>query len=845
MRAAWILFRGLNLEYFRGHALRIGLTVVGIALGVMLLFGAIIDNASAGYSIARRTQSLQGQTDLEVTTAALAGVPEGLAARARGMPGVAAAAAVLQQHVFIRGPRSAVEVVAIGYDPGLARLAPAAVDPKRLRRLRDGPGLVVAPQLLTRLGLSTNDRLSLVAQGVAHPLPVVAVMPAEVGQQVDQGRVVALPLPLLQAYVNAPSRVSSIFIGATDRSRGGISALRERLVTDLGTSVQVLDADHVRRELDISTAQFRSVTNLLSLLALLLGGYVVFITMSMAAVERRREFSIMLALGDSAARLLARFLAEAALLGLAGSLVGLVAGYYVGRYLAGGVPPYLEQAYGFHSEVAVPASGVAAALLAGILASVAAATGPALGILRLPPAEALRAQPLGEAPRRGLLAALAFIAGCGLLAGGLAGALLVPRVGYIFAGFTFLGAVLALPEVFTRALRFAAVALERWRWRWGAGVVRVVAANLQGNPRRTVAAISAAALSLSLVIGFAGSNDDVTQAVDRFASHFSRVDLVANGSDNLYLQLPFPAAAVTRVRALPGVAAAYPITFNFLNWHGRRIAVLSQEPASRRAFDLDFAAGNPDRAYASLSGSGLLISTQVAQLDGIRLGDTVTLGTPAGDRQFHVSGIVEDLGWQEGVLIMGRSAFVSAYRQPEVNQVLVKLLPGMSAEAVRGAIHRELGDESVVQPGTASIETVRRANAAIEAPFTHMRNVSVVVAVLAVLNTLLVAVLQRRREIGVLIAIGLHRRQLAEALLAEAGVMVALALLAGTALGLTIQAVGIIFLDATTGLPLHFHLQPAALGIGLVAALVIAVAGSLYPARQAATVPVLEAIAYE
>jgi putative ABC transport system permease protein len=845
MRAAWILFSGLNLAYFRTHVLRTALSTTGIALGVTLLFGAIIDNASATGSLGKQTQSLQGSADLEVTTPALAGVPDSMAQQTRAIKGVAVAAPVLQQQVVIRGPRGSAEVIAVGYDQHLVDLAAIAVDRTRVHKLRDGPGLAAPAQLLDELGRPGDGRMRFVSEGRASAVLLVGEIPADIGAALNQGHMVALPLPLAQDLLGHPGRVTSLFVRSTDRSVAGVASLRTRLENQLGDHVQVLDANHTVQELQISTEQIRSTTNLLALLAVLLGGYVVFITMSMAAVERRREFAIMLALGDSPRRLLTRFLVESALLGLAGGFVGIVGGYYVGRYLAGGTPDYLQQAYSFRTDVEVPAWGVAASVGAGLVAAVSAALGPALSILRLPPAEALRAQPLGEAPRTGRSVLVASVSGIILVAAGTAGGLVFPKIGTVFAGVTFIGAVLVLPEVFTRALRLVARWLLTVRFHAGSGVAQLVGANLLHSPRRTVAAVSAAALSLSLVIGFAAVNDEVTRAVDSFASKFNTVDLVADPTTNFFAQVPFGPGVLDQVSRIKGVRDVHPETLNFIRFNNRRVLMNSADPGLGHAFTLDFREGQPSAAYQALAGDGIIVSTQVAQLDGAHVGDNVTLPSPTGPHSFRVSGVIEALSWIEGVLIIGNDAFHRYFQQPEWNQLFVQVAPGTSVAELRDNLRATLGPYSDVRLGADFGEVARTTNSAAEAPFTNMRNVSVVVAILAVLNTLLVAVLQRRREIGVLIAIGLHRRQLAMALFAEAAIMVAVALVAGAVLGTTLQAMGIAYLDTTTGLPIHFHFELSALMVGAASALVIAVAGSLYPARAATRVPVLEAIAYE
>jgi putative ABC transport system permease protein len=347
------------------------------------------------------------------------------------------------------------------------------------------------------------------------------------------------------------------------------------------------------------------------------------------------------------------------------------------------------------------------------------------------------------------------------------------------------------------------------------------------------------------VVADAGSAHNISTLVQRFARHFGSYDIIATSTDNNFGLVPIAHSQMDRIAALPGVAEEHAWSLAFVTWHGRRIFLIGNEPRTVTNGQWDYHGGDPAAAAASLDHDGMIVSTQLAQLDGVRLRDAVVLPTPAGPHAFHVTGIIEDIGWTEGVMVIGRQNFPALLGLPEVNQVYVKLAPGASAASVESGMQRILGKLAWVKTGDEFAGAINQANEAIEEPFVKMRNVAVLVALLAVFNTMLIAVLQRRREIGVLEAIGLSKAQLRAALLLEATLMVSVALGAAAVIGIVMQALGMAFLAGSTGLPLQFAIEPSALALAAASALVIVVGGSMYPAREAARVPVLEAIAYE
>jgi putative ABC transport system permease protein len=316
---------------------------------------------------------------------------------------------------------------------------------------------------------------------------------------------------------------------------------------------------------------------------------------------------------------------------------------------------------------------------------------------------------------------------------------------------------------------------------------------------------------------------------------------VVKANNTTFPLVPLPPTAAQTLATIPGVATVYPYNFTFISWHGRRVLLFGGPNDPKSHFDV--VAGEPLDSMDKTG--GLVVSTQIATIDGVQVGDSVTLPTPSGDHTYRVATIEKSLSWTEGAMFLGEQAFTRDFQTTDVHEYWVELLPAATFSRVSSEVRSRLGAETVVQTGPEFAAMVNDINEAIQAPFVQMRNVGVLVAILAVFNTLLIAVLQRRREIGVLRAIGMQISQLRTSLILEASLMVLVALGAAAVLGTILQVLGLTFIAASTGLPIHWSWQPLGLLFGAASAIVIVAAGSLYPARQAGRVPVLEAIAYE
>jgi putative ABC transport system permease protein len=839
LRAQWVLFCSLSLGAIASHRLRTALSAAGIALGVMLVLSALLFDTSLTGSFADMEQDLLGSTAIEVTAVGSGTFDAALVDRARGVPGVAVAAPLLINRAEARGPRGRMEVLAISFDDQLRQFAPPLQRTHTLRKPADSASVIATQRLLDGVGMAGDGTIRIVAYGVETPFVVTATVAADVAKDLYGGSFVALPLRLGQRIFRERDRISSIAV-RTSATGDGLEALRRRLQDALGAGVRVIYPRQNLQELERSSEQIRSLSVFLSTLTLLISGYLMFNTMTMTVFERRRELATMLVLGDRRQRVVRRLLVEAILVGLGGVVVGLPLGWLFGSLVSGTTPQYLQDAYGYRPHTVLSPWLVAAAAGAGLGTALLGALVPALTILRLPPVDALRPQPPGERPtsRRGTTASLA--AGLALASAGGMGVWLAPQAAPLLLALIVLGAALAAPALFGSMLRLLSRALMLPGLGRAQGIACVVGAGLAQGRGRSVATISAATLSLAVVVATGMLTTGIQGTVARYASKYQHLDLVVSASGDPYYSLPSDEALGARLSALPSVAAVYPHRDTFITWADRRTLLVGLSPDEVRLLDLDLDSGS----VTGMAAGGVLISAQTARREHLGVGDVVTLHTPTGDRAYPVAGVVEFWSWPEGAFVVSDTSFVDDFQQSRVNSFDIRLAPGIAAgQATRDV--RKVAPGFTITTGAEVTQQVLAQESALFAPFFNLGNVLVAVAVLAVFNSMVIAVLQRTAELGVLRAIGLRSSQLGTVLVLEATGMVAIALAVGTGFGIVIYTMGIPLIAASTGLTVLWEVTPGPLLLAAAAAAVIAALGSVYPARMASRLPVLEALVYE
>lgn len=877
------LVRPLALRRLRLEPGRTGLLVLGVALGVGVFVAVRALNSTALVALGRVGQVAAGAGGLTVEGGG-AGVPLALAARLRELPGVAAAVPLLTRPAREADPLAndgAPRDVAPGDDlqrrvlvVGLELLDPAArqvaagdqlglkLDLPALGRARR-PAVVSAP-LARRRGLRAGSRLPLYGgQGRVELEVVGTFQPSGAASAAMGGELVVLPLPLAMAQFGSPGQVDRIeLILAAGADADAVRAAAGALLTP-GQRVRAPGQQDTRHEALLGTMQMG--LSLASLLALLIGQFLIYNATAIAVLRRRPELGILRAVGTSRRQLALLLFSEVAAVGLLGAALGLGLGWLLARGALGLVNAQVSQLYGALDARTVHLDRLTLllGLAAGPLATLLAAIPPVVQALTVSPVEAARKDLPRRDPRR-LISWLA-LAGLGLLAA--AGALaalsraegLGMLGGAILQGLLGGGAALLAPWTLLSAIPLLRPALAR-----GLGPVGALACDaLLVRPGRAGVSTAALAVALGGALGISGLVRSMEEAVRAWVERVLVADVYASASSpvggpgNTLLD----ASIVDELAATPGVEAVYPLRFVFDQLEAPAGAPAA--PTMVMAFDLQFLAERSripvsDALEGSLQGAARVmvaapdewvgVSTNLARLRHLRVGDRVTLLTPSGPWSPRVGLLALDYSSEHGTVFVHRPEFCRRWGDDHVNAFDMFVRPGADPAAVAEELRRRFGARYDLYVHESAPFRARVLEVVDQAFLvTHaMQAVAVGVALLGVIATLLATVLERTREIGVLRAIGATRGQVARAVITEAvllgGLAAALAGLLGGALGLGLVTR---VLAGTFGWELGYvyPLRDALLALVLVPAL--SGAAGLLPGLRAARIVIVRALAWE
>lgn len=592
---------------------------------------------------------------------------------------------------------------------------------------------------------------------------------------------------------------------------------------------------------EVAAADARALRNALlgfAAIALVVGSFVIANTFSMLVGQRTRELALLRAVGLSRRQVRRLVLGEAALVGLLGGVAGIAAGYGFA------VPAVrlLDQAGSATVVVRWPALLAALAVAVGV--TVLSAWSSARRAAGTPPVAALRSEitaPPRDIRRRTIAGAI--VAAPGIAVYGYAGLTdqIDEQVGTVGLG----GAVLLILAVILLApalCRLLLGSLSAPLARLGA-TGRLAAGNARRNPRRTAATASALMISLSVVAGLAIFGHSVERYTVASVRDGVAAQLVAQPAGGA--EAAIPQRTVNRLADVPGVRAVAALRYGLLPVRvgplaTQASATITDPAALGTALRLTMLSGQVEDLDA-----GVFVSGDLARRYGVSVGDRLTLGWPrGGERELAITGMYQESSLVSGVLVP-QAVALPHLEEADAFTAFVAIAPGADEAAVRAGLERALADrpDLVVRSRSEYLDTELRAADQVLGVLYSLLALAVVIGVLGVANTLALSVVERTREIGLLRALGLTRRQLRTVIRAESTLIA----LAGGVLGIGGGLLlGAMFQRAALRTGLLEAAVPAGQLLAALAGLAVAgVAAAAWPARRAARTDVLAAIASE
>ena len=851
---AMILLRLISWPYFRKHVLRTALTTAGIVLGVAVFVGMHTANQSVLSAFSDTVERIAGKTELEVT-AGETGFGEEVLEKVQAATTVRAAAPVLEAIVDsnIEGQGSLL-VLAVDMtgdrtlrDYDLESGESAVVDDP-LVFLAQPDSLILSKDFAARNNIQVGSRLRLDTVLGEKLFTVRGIMKASGLASAFGGNLAVMDIYAAQRMFGRGRTFDRIDVGV--KPGVTLAECQRELGSLLGPAFEIQPPSGRGHQFEAMLAAYSMMVSISSAFAMFIGMFLIYNAFAIAVTQRRSEIGILRALGATRTQIRRLFLGESAVMGLLGSVLGVMLGIVSARAIASFIGTLLTNFFRTTQRVEAVASSpwlVGGALLLGIVSSIVAAAIPARDAARMDPVLALQKgkyHVLTAMEGRARLLIALVLGIVSIVCATTAASRLAFYAGYLslIVGTVLLGPLLSVAVA--KAMRPSL----KWMWPIEGSLA---ADSLVQSPRRTSGCVTALMLSVSLVVAFEGMGRANYNSILEWANNVLNPDLFVVPSQNLDVKGPrFPASMAPEIATVSGVERVQTL-------RNARVA-FRKTPTMIVAFDMHSmsetvrrppVAGDINEMYRKAAiGEGLLVSDNLAQLQHLALGDEVEISAPYGEIRLPIVGIIVDYSDQRGSILVDRAVFSRYWRDESVNMFRVYVRAGVDVATVRRDIlKRYAGQRQVFVLTNRELKTyIVGVIGQWFALTTVQIAIAVLVATLGIINALTVSITDRRRELGVLRAVGAVHGQIRRTICVEALSVAAMGLILGFALGaLNLFYILEIVHRDVAGLRLDYD-YPVTVAMALVPIMFVAAfVAALWPAQSAIRAPLVEALEYE
>ncbi|HTE59793.1 MAG TPA: FtsX-like permease family protein [Solirubrobacteraceae bacterium] len=845
----------MALRGLLARKLRTALTGFAVVIGVAFVAGTFIFTDTINASFDDLFERVSKGVDVNVTAkqpvegdfgGRIQPLPDGTFEKVEAAPGVEAAEARYQSEVTIfdksgdsiggNGPPSIV------FSTNQERFDPMTyADGGRA----DQPGQVTLDKATAdRHDFHVGDKLRIAGRAPVADYEIVGI--TKLGDQNSLGIVsMSMPLAEVQKIAAKPGDITEVAVAA----QNGTSP--EALKADVSRALDgAADVRTGKEQADKSAADITDSLGFLTVallvfagVAVLVGGFLIFNTFAVTVAQRSREFALLRTLGASRRQVLGSVVVETLAIGFVASVLGILGGLV----LAPGLRGLLSSA-----GVDLPSTGTVIAprtiivgLAVGMIATLVSGLVPARRATQVEPVEAMReaATPGARRVSRKRLITSTAVIGLGLLAllGGLFGADGSAAASLLGLGVVVMmfGVALLAPVLVRPLARFIGAPLERMQGMPG----RLARENAERQPQRTAITASALMIGLALVVFTAIFAAGISGSVDKVIDEqFSRTALIVTHDDGFS---PVSPAVAERMRDVDGVQVVSPMRFDQANIEGggdSQAASGIDAATITQVFDPELKQGGPD-TFANLRDDQVLADDGWAESHGFELGDPIRVTTPKGTKvDYELAGTYDNKLGMLGMIVVTNASMTKDWNQPDDAFILVG---GQGTpETLERAAKSALAGFPIAKAQTLTQfkdESANQVNQLLGLVF-GLLGLSVIVALLGIVNTLALAVHERTRELGLLRAVGMSKRQVRRMVRAESVITALIGAVLGLALGV-VFAVIVSRPLAADGFVLTFPI--VTLIVLTVLAAIAGVIAAIPPARRASKVDVLRAVTTE
>jgi putative ABC transport system permease protein len=861
-----------SVRHLLRHPAQLGLALLGLALGVATIIAVDIATASSGRAFELSMEAVNGAATHEIHGGP-GGIDEQLYARLKTEGVAASLAPVVEGYVDVGDETMQL----IGIDPlvdatvrGESRLeggggddaaSTSSVQSASANGLADvssgatngldtitqwltEPGsAVMAASTASRLGLGVGQSFRLDIGGTSHDAKLISTIG---GATAGYETLLLADISQAQEWLGLQGRLSRIDVRAPPGAAGERAI--EQLEAQLPAGVSVHPAQRrTKQSLDM-TAAFTTNLQAMSLLALLVGVFLIFSAVSFAVVQRRRVIGVLRALGATRSRVLTMILTEALMLGIVGAGLGLLLGVVIGRELVALVSRTINDLYFVVAvnDVVIPGFAVAKAVGAGIGVALVAAAVPAIEVANSPPSLGLRRSVVEQRA----VHASRWLFGASFLLAAAAGLIVMFSTRSLFAGFVALFLLLLTVAAITPAvLRGLALVAARVAGRFSP-IARLAAGDIAASLSRTGVAVAALGLAVASMIGVSIMVESFRESLRTYLTQTIRADL--------YIAAPGPgfgrperrmeSDVLRDILAVPEIAE---------HTESRRVTVDSERgpirvdalrmvPASREALPL--VNGEPSLVWDEFERGGIVVSEPLAWHMQLAIGDSLKLQTASGERPFKVVGVYREYGNDRGTMLMSREIYRRQWQDDSVSAIGLYLKPGSDVSAAKTAVRNAVRHRQALAM-TSNSEVRDISMRIFERTFVITRVLywlTAGVAAIGLVSALLAWELERSRELAIVRALGLTPRGAGALIEAQTGFMGFVAFLAAIPAGVLTAVLLITVINRRAfGWQIEFHFTAQQFANAFAVAMVAALVAGLYPAWRMARAPLASDIREE
>ena len=842
-----------TLKNLAARKLRMGLTALAVVLAVGFIAGTYVLTDTMNSTFENLFSDTTAGTDLYVrspssfqadVSSSRKPIDAGLLEPVQATEGVAVAAGTLQGYAQLVDRQG--EAVTPGGPPTLGfNWGPEPLNPLELRRGRPPMGdddVLIDAATAERYGFDVGDRVEVLSVAGAREFTVSGVAGFGDADNIAGATVAVFNTPTAQELFDKEDEFDSIDVAVADGASK--EEVRRRLEQALPEDLEVATDTDVTREqtetLQRALGFFNTALLVFAGISLFVGAFIIYNTFSITVAQRTHDFGLLRALGASGGQVMTSVILEALIVGLIGSALGIG----VGLLIAAGLHALL-QAFG----IDLPSSGlelqprtVVVSLVVGTAVTVASAILPARKAARVSPMEALREtapQPAAFSRARIAAGALITLLGAATLMAGLLGDVAEP-VAVVGAGalVVFLGVAFLAPLFAGLLARVVGAPAARINL---AG--KLAQKNAERNPRRTAATASALMIGLALVglVGiFAAS---LKASTNKVVDESLEADFTI--SPTAVTQLPTISPQVAQeISRQDEISAVAPVRLGqFRNPEERTLYIVGTDPAAfEQTANIEVTSGQ-----LSMLGPGeVFVYGPAAEDLDLQVGEELRAEFPAtGADELTVAGLFDNKALLSADYLVSLETFDEHFPDAVDSSVLVRAGEGVQASEARGALEEVVGayPNVQVQDQTETKEQTAGQVDQLLGLVTALLALALLIALLGITNTLALSVFERTRELGLLRAVGMARRQARAMIRWESVIIAVIGALLGIAIGIffgwavvtSLEAEGITELAIPGGQLLGY----------VVAAGIAGVIAAIPPARRAARLNVLEAIATE